>query len=227
MKSIGTLNEKPLHSALKDWYALPGDQYEAPIDGYIVDLVRDDLLIEIQTGGFSSIRRKVQTLAENHRLRLVYPVVVEKWIVTLAKNGTDTLAGRRRSPKRGTMEQVFKELVSFPKLIANPNFSLEVLLIREEEVRRYDRRRGWRRKGWILHERRLLEVIRRHVFEEPADVLSFIPPNLDEPWSSADLAAAVGQPRWLVQKMVYCLREMGAIRATRKLGNAILYVKVP
>src|SRR5262245_62323945 len=30
---IGLLNEKPLHAALKAWYAQPGDQFEVPLDG--------------------------------------------------------------------------------------------------------------------------------------------------------------------------------------------------
>lgn len=37
---IGTLNEKPLHAALKGWYARPGDRFEVPVDGYLVDIVR-------------------------------------------------------------------------------------------------------------------------------------------------------------------------------------------
>ena len=50
MNTIGTLNEKPLHAALKDWCARPGDQFEVFVDGFVVDIVRGNLLIEIQTG---------------------------------------------------------------------------------------------------------------------------------------------------------------------------------
>ena len=225
MSDIGTLNEKPLHAALKDWYARPGDQFEASVDGFVVDIIRADLLIEIQTGSFASIKRKVQALAENHRLRLVYPIAREKWIVRLANSSGGAVIGRRRSPKRGAPEQIFRELVSFPKLIAHPNFSLEVLFIREEEVRRHDGKRGWRRGGWITHERRLLDVVDREVIESPSDLLRFIPPDLAEPWTTADLAIAMGQPRWMAQKIVYCLRETGAARAAGKQGNTILYTR--
>jgi hypothetical protein len=223
MSDIGTLNEKPLHAALKEWYSRPGDKFEVSINGFVVDIVRHDLLIEIQTGNFASIKRKVQTLAENHLLRLVFPVAQEKWIVRLAKNNRGIVEGRRRSPKRGVLEQIFRELVSFPRLIANPNFSLEVLLIQEEEVRCHDSKRGWRRGGWITHERRLLNVVGRKVLKDIEDLLDFIPANLTESWTTGDLAIAIGQPRWLAQKMVYCLRESGAIKAVGKQGNAIVY----
>ena len=222
--NIGTLNENPLHAALKAWYARPGDRIEVPVDGFIVDIVRDDLLVEIQTGNFFSIKRKMATLAAHHPVRLVYPVAREKWIVKLKGEGPGRLS-RRKSPKRGAFEHVFAELVRFPELVPHPNFSLEVLLIQEEEDRRYDGKRGWRRRGWVTHERRLLEVVGGRLFETVADMHALIPADLAEPFTTADLAAAIGKPRWLAQKMAYCLREMGAIAAVGKRGNAIRYIR--
>jgi hypothetical protein len=222
---IGTLNEKPLHADLKDWYAQPGDQLEVSVDGFVIDLVRDDLLIEIQTGNFASIKRKVKQLVKGHPLRLVYPIAREKWIVRLAKDGSGDVLGRRRSPKRGAFVHVFAELVRFPNLLADPNFSLEVLLVQEEEVRRFDGKRAWRRHGWVIEERRLLEVVDRRLFETPDDLAAFVPSDLAEPWTTADLAAALGQPRWLARKMAYCLRKMGAVEPVGKRGNAILYIR--
>src|SRR6476660_9293966 len=98
MPGIGLLNEKPLHASLKQWYARPGDQFEVPVDGFVIDIVRDDLLIEIQTRNFSSIKSKLNKLAHSHRVRLIYPIVQEKWIVRSA-NGVAAI--RRKSPKRG------------------------------------------------------------------------------------------------------------------------------
>ena len=221
-REIGTLNEKPLHAALKMWYARPGDRFEVSVDGFIVDIVRGDLLVEIQTCNFAAIKRKLAALTVRHPVRLVYPIAREKWIVRLAEDGQGQL-GRRKSPKRGALEQVFAELVRIPRLLSNPNFSLEVLLIQEEEVRRYDGRRGWRRHGWVTHERRLLEVIDQRLFETPADIAALIPPTLSEPFTTSDLAAAIDKPRWLARKMAYCLREMGALVPVGKQGNAILY----
>jgi len=80
--SIGTLRERPLHASLKRWYARPGDRTEVAVAGYVIDLVRDDLLIEIQTRGFSGMRPKVVSLLDRgHRLRIVHPIAVDRWIV--------------------------------------------------------------------------------------------------------------------------------------------------
>lgn len=218
---IGTLNEKPLHAALKEWYARPEDHFERVVDNYVIDIVRGRLLIEIQTGSFSAIRHKLGDLVQRHPVRLVYPIAREKWIVKLGASGEPT--NRRKSPKRGGVEELFAELVSFPTLLADPNFSLDVLLVQEEEHLCYRGGRRWRRRGWITHERHLLAVLERHLFQSPADLASLLPAGLGVPFGTADLAAAGGVSRRLAQKMAYCLREIGAIAAVSKQGNAVLY----
>ncbi len=177
-KQIGTLNEKPLHAALKKWYAQPDDQIEVSLDGFIIDILRGDFLVEIQTRNFSAIKRKLHMLTEKHALRLVYPIAQEKWIVKRA-GGKKSTQSRRKSPKRGSLELIFEELVSFPTLLSRQNFSLELLLIQEEEIRRYDGKKGWRRKGWVTDQRRLLNVVDRQLFETPADMAALIPSDIE------------------------------------------------
>jgi hypothetical protein len=219
---IGTLGEKKLHSALKAWYSRPGDRVEAEVDGFHIDIVRRRLLIEIQTGNFSSQKRKLNTLIEEHPVRLVFPIAQEKWIVRLASDGT-TLLGKRKSPRRGNIYDLFAELVSLPDLIEERNFSLEVLLIREEEVHRDDGRGSWRRKGWSIFDRCLIEVVDAYLFKNSADFLKLVPQNLPERFTTRDLAEAIAQPHWLAQKMAYCLRHMRLIQGVGKKGNALLY----
>lgn len=221
MTGIGLLNEKPLHASLKQWYARPTDQIEVQVDGFIIDIVRDALLLEIQTGNLASIKSKLANLAGAHRVRLIQPIAREKWIVKLPRNGRGA-GTRRRSPRRGRVEDLFWELVSFPQLLLNPNFSLEVLLIREEAVWRYAGRRSWRRRGWVVAERRLLEVVERRVFEQPADWRALVPDEL-RAFTARDLAEAIGIRRQLAQRMVYCLRHGGLITLAGKEGRAYRY----
>lgn len=162
------------------------------------------------------------SLTQRHRVRLVYPIAYEKWIVRLS--GTDeSVLGRRKSPKRGAVELVFEELVSIPHLLAHPNFSIELLLIQEEEVRWQGAVRRGRRKGWFTHERRLLQVMGERLLETPADALALIPTTLTVPFTTTDLARAIGRPRWLAQKIVYCLRHMGGVAVVGRRGRSPLY----
>ena len=220
MPGIGLINEKPLHASLKQWYAQPGDRFEVPVDGFVIDIVRDDLLIEIQTRNFAAINSKLCKLTRSYEVRLVYPVVQEKWIVRSNDGG---ISVRRKSPKRGRLEDLFWELVSIPQLLSNPNFSLEVLMIREEEVRRYDgRRKGWRRKGWVTERRRLVDVLDRRLFVKSADWLRFVPDHLQS-FTTKDLAAIAATNRELAQKMAYCLRHARMIESIGRQGRANLY----
>ncbi|MBL7164407.1 MAG: hypothetical protein ISS57_17610 [Anaerolineales bacterium] len=230
MNHIGELNEQPLHAALKAWYTRPGDQIEASVDGgqrgYVIDIVRDDdLLIEIQTGNFSSIKRKLHDLVKRHPVRLIYPIAVEKWLLKLPKKGWDG-PRRRKSPKRGRVEVVFAELVSFPQLLLEDNFSLEVVLIQEEEVRRYAGAKHWRKKGWVTVERRLLDVVAQRLFETPSDMSALLPVETPQQFTTLDLAEMLASPRWLAQKMAYCLQEMGEIIRVGKRGRSYLYSRI-
>lgn len=218
---IGTHRETALHAALKAWYAREGDRVEATVDGYIIDLVRGELLIEIQTRGFAALTAKLTALLEWHPVHLVHPIAQERWIVRLDADGAP--AGRRKSPKRGRVEQVFAELVRFPGLIRHPRFSLEVLLTREEEVRRGDGRGSWRRRGWSIVDRRLLGVEERIHLHSAADLRALLPAGLPQPFTTGDLAEGLGVPRRLAQQMAYCLREMGAIGVVGRRGRGWLY----
>ena len=123
------------------------------------------------------------------------------------------------------MEDLFWELVSIPRLLENPNFSLEVLMIRGEEVRRYSETRRRVRRGWLIEGRRLLEVLDQRSFGQSADWLRFLPDGL-ELFTTSDLATRMNTRRELAQKMAYCLREARMIELIGKRGRANLY-RVP
>jgi hypothetical protein len=219
--TIGSLNEKPLHAGLKEWYRRAGDQVEAPVEGFVVDLVRDELLIEIQTRSFSAMRRKLDRLLDSYALRLVHPVAAEKWIVKLDDDGGEV--SRRRSPKRGIAADVCAELVSFPTLLSHPNFTLEIALVEEEEVRRPDAKKGWRRNGYVIEERRLVDVVGTVELGRPEDLLGLLPDHLPDPFTTADLAAGLGRTRHAAQEVAYCLRESGAVETDGRDKRGILY----
>ncbi|MEM9483748.1 MAG: hypothetical protein AAGA83_08655 [Cyanobacteria bacterium P01_F01_bin.116] len=218
---IGLLNEKPLHASLKQWYAQPGDQFEVAVDGFVIDIVRDDQLLEIQTGNFAAIKSKLTKLVRSHPIRVIYPIAQEKWIVKLS-NDVEQANTRRKSPKKGRVEDVFWEMVSLPQLVSNRNFSLEVLMIQEEEVRRFKEKRRWRRNGWCTEERRLLNVVERRLLKKPADWLAFLPEGM-ETFTTKDIADAIDIRRELAQKMAYSLRKARLIERIGKRGRGNLY----
>ncbi len=221
MTHIGTLAEKSLHAALKEWVAQPGDQFEVKVDNFIIDIVRADLLIEIQTRNFSAMKRKLSTLLDSHPIHLLHPIPREKWIVRQTVSG-DPIS-RRKSPKRGRVEDIFNELVYIPHLLPHPNLTLEVLLTQEEQILRNDGKGSWRRKRWSIYDHRLLDVVDRAIFKSMADFRDLLPSTLPQPFTNADLAGALSCPVRLAQKTTYTLRESGAIMLVGKRKRALLY----
>jgi len=186
-------------------------------------VVLGEQLIEIQTGNFSAIRQKMESLVRDYPVRLVYPVAVEKWLLKEPKPVERDGQTRRKSPRRGRLSEVFDELVSFPELMRNPNFSLEIALIREEEVREYQGGRHWRQNGWKTTERRLLEVVECKTYLTPADLAKLLPDSLPRNFTTAEMAEEMRVSRRLAQKAAYCLRRMGVLTPIGKRGRSNLY----
>jgi hypothetical protein len=218
------MQETSLHIALKSRYAQEGGRQEALVEGYKIDVLQGDLLIEIQTRHFDAIRPKLLHLLDRHPVRLVYPIAQEKWIIRLPAQG-DQPGSQRKSPRRGRWEHVFIELVRIPALIEHPNFSLELLLTREEELRRDDGLGSWRRGRVSIIDRRLLAVLDSRLLVSPQDFLAFLPQNLEGPFTNAELARRLALPVSLARRMTYCLRAMGLIQDAGKRGRAGLYLK--
>jgi len=219
---VSVLYESSLHSSIKDWYLLPGDRVEARVEDYIIDIVRNGLLIEIQTGSFSAIKEKLKSLVDNHSVRLVYPIAERKWIVRLSRSDGEVIS-RRRSPKRGRLADLFDELVWIPRLAGEDNFSMEVLMIDEEEIWCADGKGSWRRRGVSIKDRKLLDVVERVRFVERGDFLRFLPSDLDQPFTNKSLAREIGVSVHQSRRITYCLKHMGAIREVGKKRNELLF----
>jgi hypothetical protein len=153
---IGTLNEGALHAQLKEWYRRPGDP-----------------LVEIQTGGFAPLRRKLELLTQEHPVRLVAPVPVARRIVRLSDDGE--VLSARRSPPRGRIEDIFSRLVSIPSLLCLPRFELEIVLTHQDELRVHRPGKAFRRRGWVVTGRRLVSVEERRLLATPPDAAGLLP----------------------------------------------------
>lgn len=221
-KGIGTQNERSLHAALKQWYARPGDKFEVPLQGYFIDLVRGEQLVEIQTRNFSAIRQKLESLLQEHQVHVLHPVTAEKWVVQVDSTGT-TIKSRRKSPHQGKLTDLFEELVRVPQLMMHSNFSISFLMIREEEVRCKDGKGSKHRKRVSIKDRVLLEVISMHLFTSPEDFLQFIPQHLPRPFSNKCLEKALSLPIHRCRQITYCLRKMEVLIVVGKKGNELLF----
>lgn len=218
--NIGTLNESALHKSLKELYAKDGDEIECPVDDYIVDIKQKDRIVEIQTSNLHRAVPKLYDLLRDHVLHLVYPIAVRTTISKTLENGT---LQQRKSPKRRTIIDIFAALISGPEIILNPNFSLEVPLIHEEQVRVYDGSRGWRNRHWLIVDRKLIEPLDIHLFNDADDLWSLFEKRMSSTFTTKHISESMCITRRLAQQAVYCLRRCGVISAVGKERNEIIY----
>jgi hypothetical protein len=216
--------ETSLHRQLKALYAHGDARLEVPLDDYRIDVVADGRLVEIQHGKLAAIRDKIGRLLERHQVTVVKPLIARKTVVRLDGPGGLVL-GQRLSPRRCRPLDLFHELVYFTRVFPHPRLTLEAPLVEIEE-RRYPghgRRRRWRRSDHEIEDQQLIAVERTIRLVDRHDLLSLIPGSLPLRFDSAAIARIAAVPRWVAQRVVYCLKKMGATREVGKVGNTRQY----
>jgi hypothetical protein len=216
--------ETSLHQALKKRYGGENDQFEVSLGNYRIDVISQGRLIEIQLASLAAIRDKVRALLEDHHVVVVKPIIVQKTLVKRAKQHGPEIS-RRQSPKRGTILDLFHEMVHFTSVFPHKRLSLEVPLIDIEEWRYpgHGRRRRWRREDYLVEDQKLIAVHETHCFQTAADLARLVAGPLPQQFHTGHLAESLRVPRWMSQRIAYCLRQTNALRDVGKQENPRLY----
>lgn len=216
--------ETSLHRDLKALYADDESRFEVALDGYRIDVVSGDRLIEIQHGSLSAIRDKVRRLLKEHSVTVVKPIVMRKQLVKRESKG-GPIAGRRMSPKRGRLMDLFDELVYFTRVFPHPRLTLEVPLVEVEEWRYpgHGRRRRHRAGDHRMEDQKLVEVRETYTLKTAKDLAALISCPLPKRFHTGHLAESLEVERWVAQRIAYCLRKMGSVVQVGKQGNSLLY----
>lgn len=215
--------ETTLHQQLKIEFCDPGAEIEVKLGDYRIDVVCGKRLIEIQRSSLSSISNKIgKLLADGYLVDVVKPLPARVRLVKLdKKNGKEVY--RRWSPKRGTIMDLFDELIYFTRVFPHPNLTLIVPMVQIEEVRYPGRgRRRRRRKGdFMIQDRSVVKLEEACFFRNVLDLQKLLPRRLPKVFGTKDLAEHMKIPRHTAQKIAYVLRKTGAVVEADKRGNAI------
>ena len=215
-------SESSLHLQLKEYYRQPGDKIEYHVDKYIIDIVRKNYLIEVQTKNFSAIKKKLETLIRTYKVLLVYPIIQDKWILKFDLNSKKIIK-RALSPKHCNYYTIFEELIRIPDLICTPNLMIEALIIQANEIWINDNRGSWKRRGWSIKDRNLVSILDQKLFSNPRHFLSFLPSDLETPFTNTDLSESINISKRLAGMMTYCLRKMDLIKIIGKKNRSYEY----
>lgn len=217
---INTWNESLLHEELKVYFCGEKGQKEVPVDGSICDAVLGDgSIVEIQTAHLGKLKRKLEKLLKNYQVKLVYPIAKNTLIETYGLD--NLLISRRKSPKHGTIFQLFKELTGIYTLLDCAHFTLNVVFCDVLEIRIADGTGSWRRKGIRRADKKLLKIHEIHIFHQKNDYAFLIPDSVPDSFTVNDLnKAGVGI---YAGQMAWVLRKTGIIELQGKKGKAFLY----
>lgn len=224
---INTYSESRLHKTLKNLYAMDRNgKTEQPVEGKICDIVADDgSIIEIQTGSLAKLHGKLGLLLPRYRVTVVYPLVVQKTIETVGKDGS--LMSRRKSPKKQGILDIFRELTSIYPYLLHEHFMLEVLEVSVVEHRvkvdspmqLANRSRRFKR-DWYKEDKSLAEIHTTHRFSSAEDYLALLPADLPEEFTVKDLGKALKTRN--ASLILWVLRKMDLVEAVGKQGKALV-----
>lgn len=219
---IGTYGEKTVHAIFKSYYEPDEDRHEIPIGRYIADIFTGEEIVEIQTRDFNRMRDKLSVFLEEYPVTLVYPIPRIKWLIWIDEESGE-LTARRKSPKKGNFYLAFKELYRIKMHLRHPNLRLKLVLVDMEEYRLLN---GWskdRKKGSSRYDRIPLSLEEEVTLQCREDYSLFVPPELDEPFTSKEFGKAAHIPMSLAQVALHILHELEVVERVGKKGNSFLY----
>ena len=235
--AFSTLNESKLHNSLKILYQeLYDGQTEVEADGHVYDIVtKKGNIIEIQTKNLAKLLPKIlDTIDKGHNVKLVHPLPLVTRIEVQDNQGE--IISKRKSPKKGNIYDIFRELTGIYPLMTNPHFSLEVIEIEmteerirtEEPVQSKNGRRRFRR-NWNKTGKRLDTIINTRRFSKAEDYLALLPP-LPASFCAGDLKKAIAAQKDMPARaaananlILWVLSHAGLIEELEKKGRTKYY----
>ena len=143
-KGIGTQNEKLVHATLKNYFFEDGAVMEAPVCGFVADLLLEKEIVEIQTSSFSYLKKKLPVLLdEGYDVTVVCPLMRQKILYWIDPQ-SGQLSGGRKSPKKGQPCHLLHDFFYLSDFIEHPHFRIVIFLYDGEEYKLAD---GWSRDG--------------------------------------------------------------------------------
>jgi hypothetical protein len=181
-------------------------------------------MIEVQTGSFGPLKKKIPELLPLGPVRIIHPIVICKSIETWDDAGQ--LLRRRKSPRKGNLWDLFKALIYAPELPKLPRLTIELALVDVLEKRILDGKGSWRRKGASITDKSITEYHETIVLEGIKDYHRFLPFKKKESFTVRTLAEKAGIPPVTAGKTLYVLHRLGLTERTGKEGNAWVYQRV-
>lgn len=219
---IGTLAEKTMHNILKNYYSKGEDYQEIPVNEFVADIYMDGHIIEIQTGNFNKLRRKLDSFLPEYKVTIVYPLVYTRYLTYIDKE-TGAMSPKRKSTRKDTYYTAFKELYKIKMYLNHPNLSIKLVMLEADEYKlesgnsRSKRRRA---EKYDIVPRELIDEM--HI-TRPEDFIQLIPVELEDEFTAKDFSKAAKIHISYGQLILNVFNYLGIVNRVGKSGNSYVY----
>ena len=220
---IGTLAEKTIHAALKNYFADESEQ-EIKVGDFYADAKTSEGIFEIQTRQFFKMKRKLSAFLPENRVCIVYPVKYRRTI-----NWVDEQSGELHEGKMWNVRDrgydIFFELYGIREFLRDPNLNICLMYLHSEE---YKSLNGYGKNRKIRASR--IDGIPTELYAEinlcaPEDFLIFVPEKIRqaEEFTRAEFAAEAHIHKDMVSYVLGILKELGLAKEGGKRGRMKTY----
>ena len=220
--SIGTYSEKSVHLALKMFFE-PDEQYrEVPVGKFIADISNQTGIHEIQTSGFSPLKKKLEAYLSDYDVELIYPVAEKKKVYWLSPE-TGEVEKEYNSPRHVKPAEIFTELLYLGECLYSPRLSFTIVSLAVDEVCLLDGYGVNKKRRATKVDRIPTELLGIQHFPDARSMAELLPYSNGEKITAAMIRkylSAPGRSGWAALKI---LEELDICRRIGKEGRKIIY----
>lgn len=215
--TIGTLNEKTIHNALKCYYCDEAD-HEAKIGDFYADGAGENGIFEIQSGNFGYLAKKLSQMLMLSHVTVVYPYEKKTHNYSINEKTGEILSVTQRTDS--SYSKLFLELYRIKAFLTNPNLTVRVAFLELDKKTYYKDERRIRRKG-MKKEKCPTALLKEMILERPEDYRAFLPAGLSPQFTRAELQSLCRTTDAAL--MLSVLEFTGTVVRCGKRGNSFLY----
>lgn len=224
--SVGTQNEKLIHSVLKNYYAPYSDEQEIKIGNYFADAVSEDGIFEIQSKQLYRLSSKLSEFLPAAKVNVVYPLVCESKTLFINEESGETYEDSRIR-KTNSLLSAFEELYSIRWFLNDEALTIIITRLKIENHVYFSGEklpdlRNRRERKKLKAEKVPVEIAEEIVLKCREDYRRFIPAGLSGSFTKKEFLKAAGDAKSSLRLEV--LRTVGLIRQIGKKGREYLYI---
>ena len=223
---IGTLSEKSIHSLIKDMIQPDKNFQEVKVGRYIADIKQDNNIIEIQTQQFKKLTCKLSYYIQcGYHTTVIYPVVENKYINWIDPSDNE-IVERRKSPTKGVIQNIFKELYWIIDYLDNELVDLQIIILDAEEYKYLDGYGPSSKKRATKIDKVPTKVNNVVTIKSKSDLVILIPDTLqNKTFTIKEFKKESKFNSSWASSGLKLLREHAIIQIVEKKGNALVYTK--